>query len=65
MVQRGLDVGRVMVVTRRVGALFGAVVASSAGPTKTMRILTLKIARWIEGGDSYCSVYTRCSLRVC
>ena len=49
----------------RAGALSGIVVASSAGSTKFMRISTLKIARRFEGGGGFCSVYVRCSLRVC
>jgi hypothetical protein len=45
-------------------ALFGAMVAPMAGMTRFMQILTLKIARRFDGGDGFCSVCTRNSLRV-
>jgi hypothetical protein len=45
-------------------ALFGAMVASSAGSTKFMWILTLKIAWRFDGGVNFCSVYMRYSLSV-
>jgi hypothetical protein len=44
---------------------FGALVASSAGPTKFIRISILKMARWLDSGGDYCSVYLRCLLNVC
>jgi hypothetical protein len=42
----------------------GAMVASSVGSTKFMRILTMKIAWWFDGCDDICSMYMRCLLRV-
>jgi hypothetical protein len=44
--------------------LFGAMVAPMAGMTEFMRIFTLNIARWFDGGDVFCSVCMRYSLRV-
>jgi hypothetical protein len=62
---RGLHGGRVLFDTSREEAPSGAMVASSAGSAKFMRILTMKIARWFNGCDDFYGVYTRCSLRVC
>jgi hypothetical protein len=49
---------------RRAVALSGAMVALMAGMTEFMRIFTMKIARWFDGGDGFCSVCMRHSLRV-
>jgi hypothetical protein len=62
VVQRGLDSGRMMVDTCREEASSGAMVASSAGSTKFIQILFLETTQWFDGGDDFCSVYTRCSL---
>jgi hypothetical protein len=62
MVQRGLGGGRMMMDARRVVALSGVVV-STAGTAKIMRIFILKIVRWFVGGDDFCSLCMRCSLR--
>jgi hypothetical protein len=43
MVQWSLGVGRVMAVTGRVEALFGAIVASTVGLPRAMQISALKI----------------------
>jgi hypothetical protein len=65
MASRCLDGGHGPRCARRHEALSGAMVASSAGPTKFMRILTMKIARRFDGGDDIYSVYMMCSLSVC
>jgi hypothetical protein len=49
---------------RRAVALFGAMTTSMAGTTEFMRIFILKIARRFIGGDGFCSVCMRHSLRV-
>jgi hypothetical protein len=49
---------------RKAVALFGAMVASMAGMTEFMWILTLKIAWRFDGGDGFCSVYMRHLVRV-
>jgi hypothetical protein len=64
VVQCGLDVGRVMVDKCREEAPSGAMVASLAGSTKFIWILLLETAQWFDSGDDFCSVYTRCLLRV-
>jgi hypothetical protein len=65
MAQRNLDDSRVMFDMCRVEAASGAMVASSAGLTKFMRILTVKMGWRFYGSDDFCGVYIRCSLRVC
>jgi hypothetical protein len=65
MVPRSLDGGRVRRCARREEALSGTMVAPSAGSTKFMRMITLKIAQWLDGSDDFCSVYIRYSLKVC
>jgi hypothetical protein len=52
-----------MDVSREV-ALSSIVVASMAGTTKLMRIFTLKIAWRFDGGNGFCGVCMRYSLRV-
>jgi hypothetical protein len=51
LVTRSLDGGHGMRCVHREEALSGAMVASSAGLAKFMRILTLKIAWRFDGGD--------------
>jgi hypothetical protein len=63
MVQRGLGGRRMMMDACMVVALSGVVVVSTAGTGKIMRIFILKIARWFVGGDDFCSLCMRCSLR--
>jgi hypothetical protein len=64
MVQQSLGGRSVTMDARREVALFGVVVASMAGTTKFMWIFTLKIAQRFDGGDGFCSVCIRYSLRV-
>ena len=63
MVPRCLNGHRVTMDAHR-EVMSGVVVASLARTTKFMRIFTLKIARRFDGGDGFCSVYMRCSLKV-
>jgi hypothetical protein len=65
LVPRSLDGGHGLRCVRREEAPSGAMVASSAGSAKFMRILTMKIAWRFDGSDDFCSVYMRCSLSVC
>jgi hypothetical protein len=66
VVSRSLDGGRRLKWARREEAPSGAIVVSSAGSTKFMWILTLKIAWRFVGDDDICSVYMRRTrLRVC
>jgi hypothetical protein len=65
LVPRSLDGGHGLRCVRREEALSGAMVASSAGLAKFMRILTFKIAWRFVGGDDFCTVYMRYSLSVC
>jgi hypothetical protein len=62
---RSNDEGHMLRCARREEATSGAMVVSSAGSTKFMRILTLKIARRFDDGDDICSVYMRYYLSVC
>jgi hypothetical protein len=59
-----LDRGCALRCTPREEAPSGAMVVSSAGSAKFMRILIRKIARWIDDSDDFCSVYMRFSLGV-
>jgi hypothetical protein len=61
--QQGLGDGRGLMDSRRVAALSGIIVTSTAGTTKIMLIFILRIARRFDGGDGFCSVCMRCSLR--
>jgi hypothetical protein len=65
MAQWNLDGSRMIFDTCREEAASGAMVASSAGLTKFMRILTLKMGRRFYDSDDFYGVYIRCSLRVC
>jgi hypothetical protein len=65
LVPRSLDEGHGLRCVRSEEALSGAMVASSAGWTKFMWILTMKISWRFDGGDDFCSVYMRYSLSVC
>jgi hypothetical protein len=65
LVPRSLDGGYGLRCERREEALFGAMVTSSPGSAKFMKILTLKIAWRFDGGDDFCRVYMRYSLSVC
>jgi hypothetical protein len=65
MVQQGLGSVGMMMDVCRVVALSGAMATSMAGIATIIRIFILKIARWFIGGDGFCSICTRCSLRVC
>jgi hypothetical protein len=65
LVPRSLDGGHGLRCVRREEPLSGAMVASSAGLSKFMRILTLKIAWRFDRGDDFCSVYMRYSLSFC
>jgi hypothetical protein len=65
VVPQSLDEGHVLRCARRVEVSVGIMVAPSAGSVKLMWILTLKMARWFDGGDDSCSVYTRYSLSLC
>jgi hypothetical protein len=64
VVQRGLSDGRVMTDARRVVALFSVMATSTAGMARTMWISSLKMDLAVDGGDGFCSVCMRCSLRV-
>lgn len=63
--QRVLGDGRVTVDTRKEVAPSGVIAALTAGTMKIVRIFILKIAQRFDGGDGFCSVCMRCSLRVC
>jgi hypothetical protein len=66
VVSRSLDGGCRLRWARREEASSSAIVVSSAGSTKFLWILTLKIARRFVGGDDIYSVYMRRTrLRVC
>jgi hypothetical protein len=65
LVPRSLGGGHGLRCERMEKALSGAMVPSSAGSAKFMRILTLKIAWRFDGGDVFCSMYMRYSLSVC
>jgi hypothetical protein len=65
MVQRSLGGQHVTMDVHREVALSVVVVTSMAGTMKFMRIFTLKIAWRFDGGDGFCSVCMRYSLRVC
>jgi hypothetical protein len=62
MASRSLNGGYGPRCVHREEAPSGAMVASSAGLTKFMQILTMKIAQRFDGGDDICSMYMRCSL---
>jgi hypothetical protein len=62
MAPRMLDRGQGLRCVHREEVPSGVMVASSAGSTKFMRILTMKIARRFDGGDDICSMCIRCSL---
>jgi hypothetical protein len=53
MAQQNLDGSSVMFDTCREEAAFGAMVASSAGLTKFMRILTVKMGGRFYGSDDF------------
>jgi hypothetical protein len=63
VVQRGIGDGRGLMDMRRAEALCGVMVTSMAGKTKIMLIFILRIAWRFEGGDGFCSMHMRCSLR--
>jgi hypothetical protein len=65
LVRRSLDGEHGLRCVRREEVPSGAMVALSAGSTKFMRILTMKVAWRFNGGDDFCSVYMRYLLRVC
>jgi hypothetical protein len=56
-------VGLGLMVSRKVEAQSDIVATPTAGKTKIILIFILRIARWFEGGDGFCSVCMRCSLR--
>jgi hypothetical protein len=61
VVQRRFGDGRGLIDSRRAEALSGVMVTSTAGKTKIILIYILRIARWFEGGDGFCSMRMRCS----
>jgi hypothetical protein len=63
VVRRRFGEGRGLMDSRRAEALSGVMVTLTAGKTKIILIFILKIARRFEGGDGFCSVRMRCSLR--
>jgi hypothetical protein len=60
---RRLGDGHGLLDSRRVVALSGVMVTAMAGTTKIVLIFILRIARRLDGGDGFCSVCMRCSLR--
>jgi hypothetical protein len=63
--QRSLNDSCVMFDTCREEAPSSAMVALSVGLKKFMQILTMKMGWRFDDGDGLCSMYMRCSLRVC
>jgi hypothetical protein len=64
VVQRpGLGDSHGLMDSRRVEALSGVMVTSTASKTKIMLFFILRIARRFEGGDGFCSMRMKCSLR--
>jgi hypothetical protein len=61
--QRSLGDGHGLLDSHRVEALSGVMVTLTAGTTKIMLIFIPRIARRFDGGDGFCSVCMRCSLR--
>jgi hypothetical protein len=47
--------------SRRAEALSDVMITSTARKTLIIMIFILRIARWFEGGDGFCSVCMRCS----
>jgi hypothetical protein len=62
---RSIDDGRMQRCARTVEASSSAMVVSSIGSTKFMRILIMNIAQRFDGGDDTCSMYMSFSLNVC
>jgi hypothetical protein len=54
-----LDDGRGLTNSRRLVALFGVMVASTACLTKCMHIFDLRIVWWIDSGDDFFSGHHR------
>jgi hypothetical protein len=63
MAQRRLGDGPGWLDSRRVEALCGVVVTSTTGTMKIKLIFILRISQRFDGGDGFCSVCMRCSLR--